>query len=273
MLLLAPLLIVAGALQPDPVLPGPGPGPQARVATPAHAAPVSAPTPAPPTEVAVAFGVVSQRIAAPEPRRVPPRAARDRVAGTLHPTRLTPEQRGRAALDSLRYDWRALGYRVVFRPYAGGSLGTANRRARLITVYVKRAQSEQSLRVTIAHELAHALDFEHGTTVRRDSYRRLRGLSGTGSWFPCSGCNDLASPAGDFAEVFALWLAGPGDFRSQLKPAPDARQLADLVPLFQLPRATPSPSPSPAQRQEAADEQEDDEWTPVVVPPPPPRAA
>ena len=264
--LLVPVLLAAGAVQPAEAPPVPADTGQRRlVADAAPAVRVPAPQPqAAPARVALRAGPAPVRQDADRASRrrdpVSPAAAR------------TPEQRGRAALGALRYDWRALGYRVVFRPYRGGTLGTANRRTRVVTVFVSRTQSEQSLRATIAHELAHALDFEHGTRERRDAYRQLRGLTRTGPWFPCSRCDDLSSPAGDFAEVFALWLAGPGDFRSRLKAAPDADALADLVPLFRIPTRVPrAPMPSPSASPSPRTTEDAGPLPPVLGPPPSPR--
>lgn len=198
------------------------------------------------------------RAAAPAPTAAPPaRADRRRepapasFASTAARARpvldLTPTARGRAALGRLGYDWRRLGYSLRFLPYAGGRLGTANSKKREITIYVGRYQSELSLRTTLAHELGHALDFGHGTAQRRDAYREIRGLSRSSPWFPCNRCDDLSSPAGDFAESFAVWLVGPGEFRGRLRPAPDARQLRELRELFTVPeprKATPGPAPA-----------------------------
>ena len=158
------------------------------------------------------------------------------------------QRRGQEALESLRYPWRELGYTVEFRAYTGGRLGSANSRTKRIVIYVKREQSRQSLRVTIAHELGHALDFEHGTVRRHDDYRVIRRLDRSADWYPCDGCNDYRSHAGDWSEVFAYWLAGPDDFRSQVAGPPTRDQLRRLSPLFAVPRrqAAPAPSPSPS---------------------------
>ncbi len=160
----------------------------------------------------------------------------------------TAAQRGRDALQSLPYPWRELGYSVEFREYSGGQLGSANSRTNRIVIYVKDGQSKQSLRVTIAHELGHALDFEHATVARRDDYRVIRGIDRRTRWYPCDGCSDYASHAGDWAEVFAYWLAGPGDFRSQVAGPPDQQQLQRLAPLFRVPSKQTKPSPSPSPR-------------------------
>ena len=219
----APSAALLSAVQvPDraPVLPGPA----------AQAAPPAAPATA--------------GRAAPT---APPAARRSRAASRSRGSSpLTPEQRGRAALAALGYPWQSLGYRVVFRPYSGGLLGHADPRDRTVTVYVKPAQDETELRATIAHELGHVLDFVHGTEDRRRRYRELRGLPGSSAWFPCAGCDDLASPAGDWAEVFAAHLVGTGDFRSRLAGPPSAQDLQRLAPLFAVP-APPPPPPAQAE--------------------------
>ena len=223
-------------------------------AGPVPAAPQAVSSAADPVAAAVAVGRPAQHAVPPTAARVAPAASRNERAA--RPAAATPEQRGRAALASLRYDWRRLGYEVRFRPYRGGQLGLADGAARVITVFVRPGQSELSLRATVAHELGHALDFEHGTEQRRRTYREVRGLGSASSWYPCQRCDDLASPAGDFAEVFAAWLVGNGDFRSRLGPPPTAAQLRRLTPLFHpaapsrrpagtRPSAAPSPASSP----------------------------
>ncbi|MDP3710998.1 MAG: hypothetical protein Q8R60_00765 [Mycobacteriales bacterium] len=146
------------------------------------------------------------------------------------------DRRGRAALAALGYPTERLGYAIVFRPYVGRELGRADGRTRTITLYVKPGQSERVLRVTLAHEIGHVVDYLTSTDESRAAYLRARGIAPQ-RWFPCSGCSDYASPAGDFAEVFALWLAGPGDFRSRMAPAPGRAQLAQLGARFFQPPA------------------------------------
>jgi hypothetical protein len=85
---------------------------------------------------------------------------------------------------------------------------------------------------TIAHELGHVLDFTQGNPAKHASYLTLRGINPLTPWFGCSGCTDYRTPAGDWAEVFAYWLAGPGDFRSQMAPAPNAVQMSAIRLLY-----------------------------------------
>jgi hypothetical protein len=221
-----PWLTDDGLVQPEPVAEGlPAEQPAVfEAAEPAPAGPVEAAAPAP-------VGAAS----APTPEL---------------------EERGRAALDALHYPWRELGYSIRFEPWRGGNLlGLTDSGSRTITMFVRPGQSDESLRVTLAHEVGHALDFVTGGDAQRRRYLELRGLSPDTPWYPCDGCSDYASPAGDWAEVFALWLMGPGDFRSQLAGPPDAATLERLQPLFAPPSyrrsapaapAAPAPAPKPS---------------------------
>ena len=140
------------------------------------------------------------------------------------------------ALDAVPSRWRTLGYAVRFEPYTRSTgLGVTNSRTRTITVYVKERQATNELRATIGHELGHALDFGFATVEKRAEYRRIRGLATDTPWYPCDGCDDLSSPAGDWAEVFAAFLTGTSDFRSRLAGPPTRAQLDSLAPVFREP--------------------------------------
>jgi hypothetical protein len=146
----------------------------------------------------------------------------------------TPAQRGARVLASLHYPWQALGYSVVFLPGRDGYLGLTDAQAKRVTIWVRGTESDVVLAHTIAHELGHVLDFTHGISTRRALYLSLRGLAPGSEWFGCPGGTDFQTPAGDWAEVFAYWLAGPGDFRSTVGPVPTPAQLAALRSLFVL---------------------------------------
>lgn len=189
-----------------------------------------------------AFNV--KRSVTPAPRRVVVRKApvvRKAVVAKQVAVRRVPvervetdEQRGQRVLASLHYPWQRLGYRIAFLPDKHGYLGLTTPGPNLIQIYVRRSESDLVLSHSIAHELGHALDFSRGSAATRALYLSIRGLPATLTWFGCSGCTDYQTPAGDWAEVFASWLAGPGDFRSMVAGPPGAAQRAALSPLFQL---------------------------------------
>lgn len=170
------------------------------------------------------------------------------------------QERGHAVLAALDYPWQELGYTIRFLPWTGGPLlGQTTYGNQQITIFVRPEQGEASLRATVGHELGHALDALTGTAAQRSRYLQIRGIQTDRTWFPCEGCEDFGSPAGDWAEVFAVWLFGPGDFRGTLASPPDAAGLRSLAPLFAPPSARqpvptssapssarPSPEPSPS---------------------------
>jgi hypothetical protein len=159
-----------------------------------------------------------------------------RVAATQRPVRRVESaaQRGARVLASLRYPYQWLGYRIEFLPDKHGYLGLTRSDQRLIQIYVRSSESDLVLSHSIAHEIGHALDFSRSSLVTHRAYLTIRGLSTSLDWYGCSGCTDYRTPAGDWAEVFAYWLAGPGDFRSQVAGAPSRTQLKALGALFAL---------------------------------------
>ncbi len=196
--------------------------------------PVAAVAPTAPTALVV------KRPVAPVARPALPRVERVRRPVVRESRQAHADRRGRAALASLRFPTERLGYAIVFRPYTGGILGLAESGPRTVTLYVGRQHTEQQLRITLAHEIGHVVDYVTSTSASRQDYLKARGLRADRQWFPCNHCSDYASPAGDFAEVFALWLAGSGDFRSQLAGPPRSSQLADLGRRFFQPPPAPT---------------------------------
>lgn len=183
----------------------------------------------------VAQVVPAPRVVAPTvPAAAPVSSAAAPVRRVVRPRTAveSPVQRGGRILASLHYDWAALGYRIEFMPARDGYLGLSDPTRRLVQVYVSPRESDLVLAHSIAHELGHVLDYARASAERRASYLRIRGLPEGTRWFGCEGCNDFATPAGDWAEVFAAWLAGPGDFRSRLAAPPTAAQLRELIALF-----------------------------------------
>jgi hypothetical protein len=60
----------------------------------------------------------------------------------------------------------------------------------------------------------------------------LRGIDPSTPWFGCDRCTDFKTPAGDFAETFALLLLGPGHFSGRIAPPPTVDQVNALKPFF-----------------------------------------
>lgn len=144
----------------------------------------------------------------------------------------TPVQRGTRVLNSLHYDWKRLGYRIAFLPEKKGYLGFTDSGKKLVTIWIRKSESDLVLAHTIAHELGHVLDFTHGSAAKHAAYLSFRNMSPLTNWYGCNGCTDYKTPAGDWAEVFAYWLAGPGDFRSQMGPPPDAAHMKAIAQLY-----------------------------------------
>ncbi len=187
----------------------------------ASAHPTTSPSPRPsPRPLVVA--------ASPRPAVVRSPAVRPPAARATE----TLEARARRLLGTLRYDWAALGYTVSFLPGQRGWLGLTNPHTKEISVYVRSGQTDQQLLVTLAHEIGHAVDFTYTTFARQAEYLALRGIAPSSVWLPCEYCSDYDSPAGDFAEVFAVWLVGSQDFLSRMAPRPSAVELAVLQHLF-----------------------------------------
>lgn len=163
---------------------------------------------------------------------VAPQPARTTVAQAASTE--TYLQRATRIYQSFHYDVSALGYRMVFKPSVHGLLGLTDGNARTVTVYVRSSESDLVLAHSIAHEMGHALDFYRGSEAKHQLYLSIRGISSGKDWYGCNNCTDYATPAGDWAEVFAQWLAGPGDFRSQMAGVPSKAQLDRLGELFRL---------------------------------------
>jgi len=138
------------------------------------------------------------------------------------------EQRwGQAALAGISYPWAQLGYSVHFLSGRPGLLAKTIPSSKTIEVYVRKGESFDRMRHALAHELGHALDLTYNDAARRAQWMQLRGISQALPWFIWGG-RDYASPAGDYAETFAFWQAGPSDYSDFGPPA----ALAPLTRFF-----------------------------------------
>ncbi len=114
-----------------------------------------------------------------------------------------------AALDSIDYPWRdALeGWIIVFLPGRSDRSGLVDFGRRTIEISVRSNHTDEKLAHVMAHEIGHVVDWRFVTDAERRGWINARGL-GNRSWYPSSGTFDFSSPAGDFAEAFAVWQVG-----------------------------------------------------------------
>jgi hypothetical protein len=189
--------------------------------------PVSAPAPAPaPVEAAPAAAAAP---AAPEPAAAPPAAADPTCSGEGW-----QERRGRAALARLRRPGDAQAFGVEFAGARPDVIGLATVHERRLEVFVRPcgALSENLLRHVVAHELGHLVDGVRMTDALRAEWLAARGIPAGTPWYGCNSCTDFATPAGDFAEVYAQWQRGASGNRSRLAGAPSAGELEQLAARF-----------------------------------------
>ena len=144
------------------------------------------------------------------------------------------QRRGQQALASLLHPVPA-GVTVTFLPGRGGLKGMTYYDTHTVEVYVGScsAESDALLRHVVAHEMGHAWDSAHMTDQLRADYLAARGIPAGTPWFGCNGCQDFATPAGDFAETYAQWQRGASDSRTQISHPASAAELSSLARFFQ----------------------------------------
>lgn len=133
------------------------------------------------------------------------------------------------ALALINYPWQKLGYEISFlSPRTGYRAMTISDKKR-IEVYVRPGDDIELLAFDLAHEIGHAFDLERNNGTRRNRWREMRGISQSVPWFGCNRCPDYQTPAGDFAETFALLLLGPENYHSRIALAPTPEEIPDLA--------------------------------------------
>ena len=144
------------------------------------------------------------------------------------------EERGFEALERIDYPWRDRlpDWEIQFSPGRSGVYGYTYTDRKVIEVFVRDGQPIDLLAHVIAHELGHAVDVSLNNSDERRRWQDLRGIADA-PWWPNSGATDFSTGAGDFAESFAAWQIGGGNFRSRLSSVPDADELA-LLELLSL---------------------------------------
>ena len=142
--------------------------------------------------------------------------------------------RQQAALALIPFPWQQLNYDIVFlQPRVGVRAMTFPVEHR-IEIYARPQDDIHLLAYDIAHELGHAMDIIYNTNETRRKWMELRGIDPATPWFGCDKCSDYSTPAGDFAETFALLLFGPKEFRGRIAPPPSAQQIPLLFPFFPM---------------------------------------
>lgn len=136
------------------------------------------------------------------------------------------------ALESIEYPWREElpGWDIEFVSGAGNIAGYTWSREERIEVFVRPGATSSDLARILAHELGHAVDVSKNSGDERRAWLEIRGAEDA-PWWPGNGLADFATGAGDFAEAFAVWQVGDGDYRGELAPVPTPEQLELLIEL------------------------------------------
>lgn len=143
-----------------------------------------------------------------------------------------PPPRPESALSLIPIPWQKLGYEIVFMSPRPGFRAMTLPAKRRIEVYARPQDDLDLLAYDIAHEIGHAIDVTYNTAETRRRWMTLRGIDSKTKWFGCDRCSDYNTPAGDFAETFALLLCGPKYFRSRIAPPPTPDQMPSLAGFF-----------------------------------------
>ncbi len=157
---------------------------------------------------------------------------------TANPTTANPttaagaEARGEQALARITYPWRAQlpAWTISFAEGRSGVFGYTYVNERRIEVFVRNDMSDDLLAHVVAHELGHAVDVSLNSGDDRNSWAAARGISGV-QWWPGDGVTDFSTGAGDFAEAFAVWQIGPGNYRGRAADLPSSDHLGLIADL------------------------------------------
>jgi len=145
---------------------------------------------------------------------------------------LSEQARKEAALALIAFPWQNLKFEIVFMPPRRGFRAMIFPTRHRIEVYARPEDDLQLLAYDIAHELGHAIDVTRNTSESRKKWMKSRGINPATPWFGCNRCSDYNTPAGDFAETFALLLLGPGHFAGRIAPSPSTKQIPALNSFF-----------------------------------------
>ena len=176
--------------------------------------------------------VLTANAFAPSPNDTPPAVTANPNTGEIETD--WAHRKKQQALALIHYPWEKLGYEIVFLgPKPGYRAMTISDRRR-IEVYARPGDDTDLLAFDLAHELGHAFDLERNNTPRRNRWREMRGIGQSVPWFGCNRCPDYQTPAGDFAETFALLLLGPVNYHSRIALAPTPEEIPDLAAFCEI---------------------------------------
>jgi len=150
----------------------------------------------------------------------------------IAPASTTAAFRPESALERIQVPWQKLGYKIVFMPPKPGFRAMTFPKQRKIEVYARPGDDLELLMFDIAHEIGHVIDLTHNTLKSRQEWMKVRGIDPKTQWFGCNRCSDYKTPAGDFAESFAVFLCGPKYFRGLIASVPPPEQIEALTRFF-----------------------------------------
>lgn len=167
------------------------------------------------------------------------------VAGESSTVVATPEMmRNNEALSRITFPWHEeLEYQIVFMAPVSGYRAMTYPKQHRIEIYARPGDDSLRLAHDIAHELGHAVDVTYNTPELRRKWMELRGIDPSRSWFACNKCSDFSSPAGDFAETFALLQVGNDYFASRIAPRPTEEDIPSLIAFFSFLSKNAFPAP------------------------------
>lgn len=159
-------------------------------------------------------------------------AMEDPVPATVSYESPSVQALGGPAIAAISYPWQEEleGWEIEFVSGAGNIAGYTWSREQRIEVFVRPGATSSDLARIFAHELGHAVDVSKNDGDERRAWLAARGVE-TAAWWPGNGLADFSTGAGDFAEAFAVWQVGAGDYRGELGPPPTAEQLVLLAEL------------------------------------------
>jgi hypothetical protein len=162
------------------------------------------------------------------------------------------KDRRQLVLDLIHYPWQDLGYSIVFMGSRLGYRAMTLTLPHRIEIYVRPGEDPMHQAFDLAHELGHAFDLKYNDEGRRRKWLELRGIKPSVPWFGCDACPDYSTPVGDFAETFAYLLLGPGNYHSQMAPAPRPDQIAELASFCKIEHISEALIVPPSQKRNLA---------------------